>query len=171
MWSTTTIFALILYATAGSPLAQQPTHSVRHHSDLHWTPTEIPYLQMAIVSGDPSKSGPYVLRLRATKSVRIPAHSHPAAEQLTVLSGTAALGIGDRFVESGLRPLRPRDHATLPKETRHFAQLTAGTEIQVHGDGPFTTNWVDNAAVKALKPSDVDSASERSKMKAEQDKK
>jgi len=151
-------------------LAQDTPHKFVTRDQLQWKATAIPNLEMAVVSGDPSATGQYVLRFRATKPTRIPPHWHPVDEQLTVLTGAPGLGMGDHFVASALRTLRSGDFVLMPKDSRHFAQFTAGTEVQLHGEGPFITNWVDPKAIKALKPKDVDSVSERSKMKAEQDK-
>jgi quercetin dioxygenase-like cupin family protein len=151
--------------------AQNPTHQFVTGADLHWTPIAIPNVDMAVLSGNPTTNGPFVIRLRATKPARIPPHWHPTDEHLTVIAGTPSLGMGNHFVASALHPLHPGDYVQMPEETRHFAQFPAGTEVQLHGDGPFIINWVDPAAIKALKPNDVDSNSERTKMKAQQDKK
>ena len=165
------IVLVLALAFAGLLQAQNSTHQFVTRADLHWAATAVPNLEMAVVSGDPAKQGSFVIRFRAMKPARIPAHWHSTDEHLTVIAGTPSLGMGDHFVASALRTLHPGDYVQLPKETRHFAKFPAGTEVQLHGDGPFITNWVDPAAIKALKPTDIDSNSERSKMKAEQDKK
>jgi quercetin dioxygenase-like cupin family protein len=156
--------------SAGTLLAQSAPHHTVPRAQLHWTATAIPSLEMSVVEGNPATTGPFVLRFRALRQVRIPAHWHPSDEHLTVLTGTASLGMGDRFTASALRPLHSGDYASLPKQSPHFAQFAAGTEVQLHGEGPFITNWVDPNAIKQLKPNDVDSNSERTKMKADQDK-
>jgi quercetin dioxygenase-like cupin family protein len=164
------IVLLFGLCSAGWLQGQDAHHKLVTRADLRWAATAIPNLEMAIVSGDPSANGQYVLRFRTTKLTRIPPHWHPVDEQLTVLTGTPSLGMGDHFVASALRTLHSGDFVLMPKESRHFAQFPAGTEVQLHGEGPFVTNWVDPKAIKALKPSDVDSNSERTKMKQEQDK-
>lgn len=133
----------------------------------HWTQTEIPNLQMAVVS---ESAGTNTVRLRAFKEVRIPAHWHPTDQRLTVIAGAPRIGEGDQFIASALRELHPGEQMLLAKNTRHFVLLAAHDEIEMRGEGRFTTDWVNPQEVKALKKNDVDSASERSKMKAEQDK-
>jgi hypothetical protein len=164
------IVLLIGLCSAGWLQGQDAHHKLVRRADLRWTATAIPNLEMAVVSGDPSAKGNYVLRFRTTKLTRIPPHWHPVDEQLTVLTGTPSLGMGDHFLGSALRTLHPGDFVLMPQESRHFAQFPVGTEVQLHGEGPFITNWVDPNAIKTLKPSDVDSNSERTKMKKEQDK-
>jgi quercetin dioxygenase-like cupin family protein len=138
---------------------------------FHWSPTEIPNVTMAVVSGDPSAHGPFIVRLHADKAAQIPPHSHGSEERVTVISGSPKLGNGDKFAESALHKVAEGETVTLPKGGRHFAALDAGDEIEISGDGPFGFQWVDPKAVKALnKMKDVQSVSERSKEKAEQDK-
>ena len=163
------IVLVLALGFAGLLQAQNPTHHFVTRADLHWTPIAVPNVEMAVVSGDPKTQGPFVIRFRATKQARIPAHWHPTDEHLTVIAGAPSLGMGEHFVASALRPLHPGDYVLMPKESRHFAQFPAGTEVQLHGDGPFVTNWVD-PNMKAPKPNNVDSNSERSKMKKEQEK-
>jgi hypothetical protein len=87
-----------------------------------------------------------------------------------VIAGSPKLGEGSQFVDAGLRALHPGEKVPLAKNTRHFVLFHAGDEIEMQGEGKFATVWVDPRAVKELKKNDVDSASERSKMKADQDK-
>src|SRR5882757_6438028 len=41
--------------------------------------------QIAVLSGDPSKDGLYVLRLKMPANYKIPAHNHPTAEYVTII--------------------------------------------------------------------------------------
>ena len=43
--------------------------------------------QMSVISGDPSKDGLYVVRLKMPANYKIPAHNHPTTEYVTVISG------------------------------------------------------------------------------------
>src|SRR3981081_3847232 len=58
--------------------------------DLSWgpAPAVLPKgAEATVISGDPSKDGPYVLRLKMPGGYKVPAHNHPTAEYVTVLSG------------------------------------------------------------------------------------
>ena len=99
----------------------------------------------AVVAGDPSQPGPFVLRAQVPAGYRIPPHWHPTAENVTVLAGTVALGMGEKYDEAGLTNVAAGGFATLPAEMRHsFLARTAAT-IQIHGTGPFAITYV-NAA-------------------------
>jgi hypothetical protein len=53
--------------------------------------------QIAVLYGDPAKEGLYVIQAKLPADYRIPAHSHPGDEVLTVLSGTLLFGMGDKL--------------------------------------------------------------------------
>lgn len=139
-------------------------------TELHWTATAIPNLEMAVVSGDPAAAGPFVLRFRTLQQVRIPPHWYASDEHVTVLRGAPSLGVGERYLTTALRQLHSGEQVVMRKQQRYFALLNPGSEVQLQGDGPFTPNWVDASALKAIKQKDVESNSDRTRMKAEQDK-
>ena len=43
--------------------------------------------QIAVVKGDPTKEGMYVVRLKVPAGFKIPAHKHPNDENVTVIFG------------------------------------------------------------------------------------
>src|ERR1700758_5137828 len=59
-------------------------------ADLKWGPgpASLPRgATMALLSGDPGKSGVFVIRLNMPAGYKIPAHHHPTDEYVTVISG------------------------------------------------------------------------------------
>ena len=99
----------------------------------------------AVVAGDPSQPGPFVLRAQLPAGYRIAPHWHPTTENVTVLAGTVALGMGEKYDELGLTNLEVGGFATLPADMRHFFVARTAATIQVHGMGPFAITYV-NAA-------------------------
>ena len=100
--------------------------------------------EMAVISGDPEISGsPFVIRFRTTKKIDVPAHWHPEEENVTVLEGPFALGLGDRFDASALIELPAGSHRCVPRGVRHYSSYGVGAVIQVTGVGPFRTNYVE----------------------------
>jgi hypothetical protein len=57
-------------------------------------------VQMAVLSGDPTKDGPFVMRLKLPANTLVPAPSHEKAENVTVISGTAGFGMGEQADKS-----------------------------------------------------------------------
>lgn len=95
------------------------------------------------VSGDPTKAGRhYVIRIHAEAGYIIMAHTHPEDENIVVVKGSWAVGIGKRFYRQALEPMEVGTYEFVPKKTPHFALSKTDTILQVHGVGPFTTQWI-----------------------------
>src|SRR5260370_36716046 len=50
-----------------------------------------PGMEQLNLIGDPAKPGPYTLRLKFPKGLKIPPHTHPDSREVTILSGTFAI--------------------------------------------------------------------------------
>jgi hypothetical protein len=95
------------------------------------------------VSGDPAKAGsPFVIRIHAEAGYIIMPHTHPEDENIVVVSGSWALGMGDRFNRDTLKAMEVGDYGFALKTMAHFALSRTDTIIQVHGIGPFITQWI-----------------------------
>lgn len=101
--------------------------------------------QLAVLSGDPSKDGPYVIRLKLPANYQIPAHHHPTAENVTVLSGSFHAGMGDKLNRTKAIAFKPGGFAALPANMNHYAWASRDTVVQVHGEGPFIIVYVNPA--------------------------
>jgi quercetin dioxygenase-like cupin family protein len=101
--------------------------------------------RMAVVSGDPGKAGLFVVRLKMPAGYKIAPHWHPTDEHVTVLSGSFALGMGEKFNAAAMKTLPAGGYALLPAEMRHFAMAKTAVTVQVHGTGPFVLNYVNPA--------------------------
>jgi hypothetical protein len=69
-------------------------------------------------------------------------HTHPEDENIVVVKGSWALGMGDRFSCGSLEPMEVGDYGFAPKKMAHFAFSRTDSIIQVHGIAPFITQWV-----------------------------
>lgn len=138
---------LLLASAAGVAHVRQtpPEHRVVPAADVPWKPLR-PGAEIAVISGDPATPGsPFVIRFRYHGKSRIPPHWHPVDENLTVLSGTFRIGMGDRGDEAATTALAVGDYALLPAKMVHYAWADAGTVVQAHGVGPFVINYVNPA--------------------------
>src|SRR5262245_16105900 len=77
--------------------------------DLRWQPFAAfpPEVRLAVVVGEPSRPGPYVIRVRVPDRVRLMPHRHPEDRVYTVISGVFYIGLGDRFDADGLQAYPP----------------------------------------------------------------
>jgi quercetin dioxygenase-like cupin family protein len=100
---------------------------------------------MAVLAGDPTKKGPFTVRMQAPAGYKIPPHTHPTAENLTVISGTFNIGTGDRVDEAAGKALEAGGFVVLPAGMKHYAWSTTETVLQIHGKGPFEIKYVNPA--------------------------
>jgi hypothetical protein len=166
------IALVLLVACAASAQQADPSahHSLVPADQLRWVSGALPNLEMAVVSGDPKAPGAFVLRIRALRDQRIPAHWHPLDEHVTAIKDGFSVATGENYSQQELRSMKAGDYIMQPKETRHFAWMKKGAEVQVHGEGPFVINWVNPAEVAAMrKDLGVESVSDRTEQKKEQD--
>lgn len=111
-----------------------------------WSDADIPGfppgMKIAAIQGNSAETGLYTLRLSFPDGYRFPAHWHPMAEHVTVLSGTLQLAMGDRPDDSKLKAYTSGDYLYVPATMPHFGGARGFTVIQLHGQGPFTINLV-----------------------------
>ena len=89
---------------------------------------------------------PFTVRLKLPADYKVPAHWHPAIEDVTVISGTFNMGTGDKLDQSKTTPLSVGSVAIMQPKTNHFAWTKEETIVQAHGVGPW--------AVKCVNPAD-----------------
>lgn len=102
-------------------------------------------VQMTVLSGDPFKAGQFSVRLKIPAGGQVAAHWHPTDEHVTVLQGTFAAGMGDKFDEAGLHDFAVGSYIVMPKRMHHFATAKGETIVQVDAMGPFVLNYVNPA--------------------------
>jgi hypothetical protein len=96
------------------------------------------------VVGDSDKPGlPFVIRIHHDPGYVVFPHTHPEDENITVLKGSWALGMGRRFKASELEPMELGAFGFVPKKMAHFGYAKVETILQVHGIGPFVNKPID----------------------------
>jgi quercetin dioxygenase-like cupin family protein len=139
-------FVLILTGATGA-LAEEMKMPV-NASQLKWAPAPDAFpkgAQLAVLSGDPTKDGLYVVRLKLPAGYKVPAHNHPTTEMVTVISGNFHLGMGDKLDEKKEMALTAGGFAEAPAKMNHYAWTTGPTIVQIHGPGPFAITYVNPA--------------------------
>ena len=112
------------------------------------SPRVIPLREMTgdveILFGDPEREGqPFVMRIRELPGTRIPLHSHPVDEHITVVEGTWYFAVGDSWDEAALQELKAGTYAFAPKGSLMYGASPDGAIVQVSGIGPFHIHWRD----------------------------
>jgi quercetin dioxygenase-like cupin family protein len=125
-----------------------PAQAQMNSTDLKWSaaPPVFPAgAQMAVLSGDPSKAGTFVIRLKMPAGYKVPAHHHSTNEFVTVISGDFSLGMGDKLDETKSAHLMAEGFAEAPARMNHFAWTKSGAVVQVSADGPFNLTYANLA--------------------------
>lgn len=132
---------------AAKPAAHQAAHAapMANAADLKWGPAPPAFsagAQMAVVDGDPTKAGPFVIRAKFPAGFKVMPHWHPTDESVTVISGTLAAGMGEKWDDAAMKTFTAGAFARMPKKSPHYVQAKEETIVQVHGTGPFTLTYV-----------------------------
>jgi hypothetical protein len=143
------VLLLAFTATSSGQEAAAPAAASQHvmmkPADRKWgdpPPVFEKGATFTVVSGNPGEAGPYVVRLKMPAGYKINPHWHPADENVTVISGTMALGMGEKFDKATMTVLPAGSYALLPAEMRHYAMAKTAAVVQVHGMGPFKLTYV-----------------------------
>lgn len=151
---TTTLFGSLAAALLFAPfltlaaVAQMAPHVMENLSGAKWSPAPPmlpPGAQIAVLSGDPTKSAPYAVRLKFPANYDIPAHSHPTDENVVVISGALFMGMGDKLDRKAGMGLGVGGFALMPAGANHFAYTKAVTTIVLYGQGPVEFKYVNPA--------------------------
>ncbi len=101
--------------------------------------------QIAVLEGDPSKEGPFVFRVKVPDGYRIPPHTHPKMERVTVITGTFNIGMGEKFDKNATDPMPAGTYGHWEPGMKHFVWVNGETVAQFHGMGPWSINYVNPA--------------------------
>src|SRR5690242_16000246 len=142
-----TLSILAVLACAGQLLtrtAQANAHEQRHAftpDTIPWGPAPpflAPGAQLAVLEGNPAApSGDYTVRLKMPDGYRISPHWHPLRENVTVISGTFKLGMGDVFEKNKMKAFTAGSFAFLDPDMHHYAMACGEVVVQVHGRSPL----------------------------------
>jgi hypothetical protein len=123
------------------------------HDKNAFTPETIPWgppppfiapgAQLAVIEGNPAAAtGDYTVRLKMPDGYRIAPHWHPLRENVTVISGTFKVGMGDTFDVGKMGSFPAGSFAFLDPDMHHYAMSSGEVIVQVHGRAPLQFNYV-----------------------------
>ena len=131
------LFASVLPLSAlakGGPVVVLP-------GTTHWTAITTGAMagaQMAVLLGNPAKSGPYIIRVKVKDGTKFATHYHSELENVTVISGTLMIGAGDKMDKSKMVAIPAGGFVSVPPNFHHYAMARGETVIQIDAMGPRT---------------------------------
>lgn len=115
--------------------------------DIDWKPFAAypPSARLAVLVGQPSEPGPYVIRVKVPHGVKMMPHRHPEDRIYTIVSGVFYIGLGDQFDADKLEAYPPGTVIVLPGNTSHFHWAKSSEYIaQVSAIGPLGMEYVNS---------------------------
>ena len=113
-----------------------------------WQPAP-PFLpagaRAAVVEGDPSKPGPFRLRLELPGGYEVRPHYHPMSEHVAVLEGSIQLGRGKSWEDDKMKSLAVGEEADVAAKEPHYVRAKDKTVIEVASTGPFEITYINPA--------------------------
>lgn len=148
MKSLTLGLALAVLLVAPASLADEHDEGITlsYPDKLEWKdgPPSLPAgAMLAILEGDPSKDGFFVFRVKVPDGYRIPPHTHPKMERVTVISGTFNIGMGKKFDQTKTKAMTAGTYGYWEPDMEHFVWTKGATVAQFHGIGPWVIQYVD----------------------------
>jgi quercetin dioxygenase-like cupin family protein len=133
---------------SGTALSQVSHSTSLNPGNMKWepAPASLPKgAEAAVLSGNPTQPGSVTIRLKMPAGYKVPAHNHPTAEEVTVISGTFHVGTGDKLDEQKAETLGAGGFVSLPANMNHFAFATSDAVVQINTQGPLAIRYVNPA--------------------------
>ena len=140
------VFSAVAVAAAKKP-AGKPEAVFINGADVKYgeAPPSLPKGGMiAVLHGDPSKKVPFAMRFKMPDGYQIAPHWHSMDENLTVMSGTLVLHMGDTM-DAPAHTLDAGAYHFLPGKMHHAAEAKGETVLELHGVGPFDIHYLNPA--------------------------
>jgi hypothetical protein len=133
----------LYYTVAGHAASHENTFTP---DTVMWGPAPpflAPGAQLAVIEGDPTaSSGDYTVRVKMPDGFRIEPHWHPLRENVTVISGTFKVGMGDTFNKDAMATFPAGSFAFLDPNMHHYAMASGEVVVQIHGMSPVQFNYI-----------------------------
>ena len=144
------IIAAAVLGVPASVAAQdpRPAHTIVTPAEIDWKagpPSLQSGAEAAVLYGDPSKEGVFVMRLKLPAGFRIAPHTHPRPEILTVVSGAFHIGMGTVADKAKAQRLASGSFFAFDPGLAHYAHVEEDTVVQLSSTGPWTINYVNPA--------------------------
>jgi quercetin dioxygenase-like cupin family protein len=136
----------LLSAEAGQQPAAEGGISMVSPDELEWSPAPAPFppgAEGAVLEGDPSQPGPFVLRFKLPPGYKVPPHWHTGYEKVTVLEGTVKFAPGASGDVSAMAEYGVGAYISIAARAQHYAQAGEdGALLQINAEGPFDIHFV-----------------------------
>ena len=139
--------AASVLASAGSAAAADKEFKAYKASQIQWAdaPSIGPGAKIAVLEGDLKSAGPLMFRLKVPPNTKVPVHTHPGDERVTMIAGTLYFATGDKFDAKKATVYKAGDTFIVPQGTPMYAFTKSREAVaQIHGTGPWGITYLDD---------------------------
>jgi quercetin dioxygenase-like cupin family protein len=144
-FSALTAVAAFAGVASTAPAEMMGEHTIVAPPEIKWgpAPAVLPAgAEAAVLFGDPSEEGLFVLRLKLPAGYSVAPHTHPVDEVITVISGTFRMGMGETADQRKAQPLPAGSFFALPPGTAHYVFIDQETVVQISTIGPWGLTYI-----------------------------
>ena len=142
----TTVLALLLFVPAGygAPDIDRSAVDWKTPAEIKWVRNAAGTNEQAVLFGDPSKPGFYMVYNKWTKGNHFSRpHFHPNDRYIVVLQGTWWVGSGPKFDPANTTPMPPGSFVThFGKQVHWDGAKDEDAVLLIMGEGPATATEV-----------------------------
>ncbi|MEZ4810866.1 MAG: cupin domain-containing protein [Allomuricauda sp.] len=99
--------------------------------------------EMAVLEGNPKGDDLFTVRFKISDGFKMPPHTHPKDERVTVLQGKAYVAFGMDATREEATEFGPGDYYVNARNAIHTVWADPSTIIQITGIGPWEANFIE----------------------------
>lgn len=145
-WFALVMFGLVTLAFStmapAAPAAPEPI--LINAKNIKWgaAPPDLPKgAKVAVMFGDPTATGPYVMRISLPPKYKMPFHWHSQAARVTVISGTVYIASTETYDKKLAHAIKPGGFVIVPARAQSFVFTKRSAVVEFHGEGPFDVKY------------------------------
>ena len=99
--------------------------------------------KLAVLSGDPTKAGPFTIRVDMPPDYTVRPHHHPTSEELRLIEGTLHFGHGAKWDQQAMKAMAADTPVMLAAKEPHYLHAAGRVVMEVRSTGPFAITYID----------------------------
>ena len=148
------MLALVLLSTPLHAAEKQtaPSQTTLAKRAIQFTPADFQWVdaprsmptgaKIQVLEGNPTRTGLFTMRIKLPAQTTLMPHSHPQDERITVLSGAAYVGFGDKLDLKLAKQYAAGSYYVTPAKLRHYVYFGEETVVQFTGMGPWEIHYL-----------------------------
>ncbi|HWQ95445.1 MAG TPA: cupin domain-containing protein [Gammaproteobacteria bacterium] len=149
--------SILLFILLSTPLHAEdkqaaPSQTTLAKRAIQFTPADFTWVdaprsmpagtKIQVLEGNPTRAGLFTMRVKLPAQTTLMPHSHPQDERVTVLSGAAYVGFGDKLDLKLAKQYATGSYYVNPARLHHYVYFGEETVVQFTGMGPWEIDYL-----------------------------